>query len=95
MEFVNLLIVETSAPGESIITTSPGNGYQNVSSTSLAAAHVAGALALAVNKHYGQLTSRNMLEAFVKPEASDVVESMKFETICSVTMGCLCFEAFR
>lgn len=73
--------VETSAPGEAVLSTSPGNSYQELSSTSLAASHVAGALALAINKNYGRITTRKMLEAFLKPEASDPVDPMKFETI--------------
>jgi len=73
--------VHTSAPGKEILTTLPGNRYGKVSSTSVAAAHVAGALALALDKQYGRQEPRRLVEAFIKPEASDAVDNLLHETI--------------
>jgi subtilisin family serine protease len=73
--------VHTSAPGKNVLTTLPGNRYGDASGTSVAAAHVAGALALAYNQQFGKRELRELLEAFLKPEASDRVESLQFETI--------------
>jgi len=73
--------VHTSAPGKDVLTTAPGNRYVKVSSTAVAAAHVAGALALGINQTYGRIEMRKLLEAVIKPEASDAVENLKYETI--------------
>lgn len=43
--------VELAAPGEKILTTAPNNKYQEVRGTAYAAAHVAGAIALAKSLH--------------------------------------------
>jgi serine protease len=72
--------VHTSAPGKDVLTTQPGNQYAKLSSTSLAAAHVAGALALAINQTYGRLEPRKLVEGLLSPEASDPLAS-SFETI--------------
>ena len=73
--------VHTSAPGTEILTTIPGNKYGPVSSTSVAAAHVAGAIALAVDRQFGKKEVRRLVEAFVQPAASDTVEALKFKVI--------------
>ncbi len=72
--------VHTSAPGKDVLTTQPGNRYEKLSSTSLAAAHVAGALALAINQTYGRLEPRKLVEGLLKAEASDPLANT-FETI--------------
>lgn len=72
--------VHTSAPGKDILTTQPGNRYEKISSTSLAAAQVAGALALAINQTYGRLELRKLVEGLLKAEASDPLAN-SFETI--------------
>jgi subtilisin family serine protease len=73
--------VHTSAPGKDVLTTLPGNRYENVTSTSLAAAHVAGAVALALDKQYGRVEPRKLVEALIKPEASDALDNLRYETI--------------
>ncbi len=74
--------VHTSAPGHDVLTTAVGNKYEKASGTAIAAAHVAGALALAINQTYGRIEPRKLIEGFLKPEASDkLAGNMVFETI--------------
>ncbi|GJM15778.1 MAG: hypothetical protein DHS20C13_11050 [Thermodesulfobacteriota bacterium] len=43
--------IDLSAPGVDILSTAPGNSWQVISGTSMAAAHVTGAIALVLQKH--------------------------------------------
>ena len=73
--------VHTTAPGSDIMTTAPGGSYDRRSGTALAAAHVAGAVGLAVNQFFGRVNPEKVKEALVSPEASDAVETMRYQTI--------------
>lgn len=73
--------VHTTAPGADVLTTLPGGGYGKRSGTAIAAAHVAGAVGLAVNQFFGRVNAEKVIEALVNPEASDSVESMRYQTI--------------
>jgi subtilisin family serine protease len=73
--------VHTTAPGSDVVTTLPGGGYGKRSGTAIAAAHVAGAVGLAVNQFFGRVNAEKIIEALVNPEASDAIESMRYQTI--------------
>jgi Subtilase family len=73
--------VHTSAPGAKILTTQPGNRYEVMNGTALAAAHVGGALALAISAHYGKLPTTTFIQSLLKDKASDVVAGSQFETM--------------
>lgn len=73
-------VVLTSAPGEDILTTVPGNDYRVESGTYLAAAHVAGAVALALSQSTTDLTPRVLRRALIAEAASDPLPGMQFET---------------
>lgn len=73
--------VHISAPGKDILTTAPDNKYTRVSSTSVAAAQVAGTFALAINQTYGRIEPQKLVETLLKTDSGDVVERLKYETI--------------
>lgn len=73
--------VHTSAPGAKVLSTQPGNRYEFVSGTAVSAAHVAGAMALAISAHYGKHSTPALLRSFLDPKASDVVQSLQYETM--------------
>ncbi len=73
--------VGTAAPGESIMTTQPGGDqYGRVSGTFAAAAYVTGAVALAVSRHHGSLTWKDMAKALLT-DGGDPIASLQYETI--------------
>lgn len=63
--------VHTSAPGEEILTTAPGNKFKLVSGTSLAAAHVAAAIAYGISEFKGEKSYKDYFNALLMDEASD------------------------
>ncbi len=73
--------VHTSAPGKDILTTAPGNKYKKVSSTSLAAAHVAGALALALSEYNGKVSTEQLYQTLISDEGSQPTDSMESYTL--------------
>ncbi|MEK7358528.1 MAG: S8 family serine peptidase, partial [Bdellovibrionota bacterium] len=70
-----------TAPGATVLTTQPGGRYADVSGTAVAAAHVGGAMALAISQFYGKHSTPTLLRAFLDPKASDVVQGLQFETM--------------
>jgi subtilisin family serine protease len=71
-------VVTTSAPGTNIFSTQKDGGYGSSSSTALAAAQVAGAVALAIAK-YGDTVKDKLRRAAIL--SGDEVSSMKLRTI--------------
>lgn len=72
--------VHTSAPGQKVMTTIPG-GYAEMSGTAIAAAHLAGALGLALSHGFGKVQAETLIQAAVKPDSGDQVSTMQFDTI--------------
>lgn len=73
--------VHTTAPGVAILTTQPNNRYEVMSGTALAAAHVTGAVALAVTQNFGRLKTSKILQSLLDPKASDAVSGLQFEVM--------------
>lgn len=71
-------LVDLAAPGVSILTTKPGNEYGEESGTLMAGAHVAGAVALALNKYYSKFSPRELYDKLLSETSS--VDSLQFET---------------
>lgn len=69
--------VHTSAPGEDVLTTAPGNSYAMVSSTNIAAAHVAAAIALGVNEMHGQMNYREFFKILMSDAGSSTAEEFE------------------
>lgn len=72
-------VVDTAAPGEDVLTTLPGNSYGRESGTFSAAAHVAGALALAISKYHGQVGYRQLFAALLSERGSDRIAGLEME----------------
>ena len=68
--------VHTTAPGAKVLTTAPDNKYREVSSTSVAAAHVAAAIAYAISEYGGEKTVEDYLTAY---NPTQEVENCSFE----------------
>jgi len=68
--------VHTTAPGQDVLTTAPNNTYKKVSSTSVAAAHVTAALALAISEHGSEKTYEEYFAALMSSKGSTEVASL-------------------
>lgn len=76
--------VVTAAPGVNVLTSAPGNKYEVKSGTFIAAAHVAGALTLALAKYHGKITTQELKTTLLKGnETSDVVAGLTEYTLGS------------
>lgn len=76
--------VLTSAPGVNILTTAPGNKYATAKGTFLAAAHVAGAVTLALAKYHGKISTGDLKKELVKGDgSSDVIPALTAYTLGS------------
>ncbi|MGE0615906.1 MAG: S8 family serine peptidase [Bacteriovoracia bacterium] len=73
--------VHLAAPGEQVITTLPGGAYGKQSGTSIAAAHVAGTLALALADHHGQYTTQQLLQKLTSEAGADSVAGLEGLTL--------------
>jgi len=74
-------VVDTAAPGSEILTTDLGGGYKKAQGTLMAAAHVAGALALAVSKHHGHHTASDYRQALISKAGGDFLAAMELQTL--------------
>jgi large repetitive protein len=72
--------VHTSAPGEDVLTLAPGGGYQTISSTAAAAAHVAGALALVRSSH-PEFSATTHVKRLLSGATSDAPDGMLTHTV--------------
>ncbi|MEQ1875549.1 MAG: S8 family serine peptidase [Bdellovibrionia bacterium] len=72
-------VVDTAAPGEEVLTTLPNNQYGKESGTFSAAAHVTGALALALSKFYGRVNYRQLYSALLSEKGSDRIPGLEME----------------
>lgn len=68
--------VHTSAPGEKILTTAPENQYQEISSTHVAAAHVAAAIAYAISEYGREKTYEDYFSALQSEKGSREVAQL-------------------
>ena len=73
--------VHTAAPGVDILTTAPGGGYERVKGTTLAAAHVAGALALAISKHGNSRSYADYYKILISSEGGNDIPGFEHLTI--------------
>ncbi len=62
--------VHTTAPGDKVLTTAPGNMYKEVSSTHVAAAHVAAAIAYAISEYGSEKTYEDYFAALQSTKGS-------------------------
>lgn len=74
-------VVDTSAPGQGVLTTLPGSRYGLMSGTAIAAAHVAGAVALAQSRHYGQLDYRRFFAELMSERGSERLTAAPYDTL--------------
>ncbi len=68
--------VLTAAPGESVLTTKPGNKYGEVNGTAFAAAHVTAALGLARAQLGDRMDFRKIVALLLNPKASEQVPGL-------------------
>lgn len=68
--------VHTTAPGKDVLTTAPNNTYRKVSSTSIAAAHVTAAIAMAISEHGSEKTYEDYFAALLSSKGSTEVEEL-------------------
>ncbi len=73
--------VTTSAPGENILTTVKDGGYETVSGTDYAAAHVTAAIAFALANFRGQMSLEDIHQALMSDEGSDANINMTAYTL--------------
>jgi hypothetical protein len=74
-------VVSTSAPGEGVMTTLPGNRYGVESGTHIAAAYVTGAVALAKAQFGDTKSFKEVFQALLSENGSDALpDAARFET---------------
>lgn len=79
--------VHIAAPGQGILTTMPGSQYSKESGTHLAAAHVAGSIALAIANTDGRATMEKLLAALLSKEGGDEIPSLEFEVLSGTRLN--------
>lgn len=80
-------VVHTTAPAEKIWAPVVGGQYKLISSTQLAAAHVAGAIGLAASQFDGKLNYRDYFKALASDEGSTPVGELKDVALASNTLN--------
>lgn len=74
-------LVHTAAPAKNIFTTDIGGGYISTQGTLMAAAQVAGAVALAISKHHGKIAVDGFRQALISENGGDPVAGMQLMTL--------------
>lgn len=80
-------VVHTTAPAEKIWAPVVGGQYKQISSTQLAAAHVAGAIGLAASQFDGKLSYRDYFKALASDEGSTPVGELKDVALAANTLN--------
>lgn len=74
--------VHITAPGDKVLSTLPGGTYGEAKGTFIAAAHVAGAVTLALVSNHGKISTSKLKEVLLSPNGSD-----KLPQLDEVSMG--------
>ena len=69
--------VQTTAPGDEVLTTAPENSYRTISSTHAAAAHIAAAIAYAISEYGHEKTYEDYYSALQSAQGSTEVKGLE------------------
>ena len=80
-------VVDLAAPGIEILSTAIGSKYRQFSGTYIAAAHVAGAIALARSIERSRTPTPLLLRKLLSAQAGDSLNSLSLETVSGVKLN--------